>query len=101
LKCDGEVEVDSSKFCGNLWKESFQIEGIVKNTLDKFYEDGLPQSFGKFFKALRQYTRKSGTRVWIIVDDVVLFENFPIDLPEEQNRGPFNWIVTGSAGIGS
>jgi len=99
LKCDGEVEVDSSKFCGNLWKESFQIEGIVKNTLDKFYEDGLPQSFGKFFKALRQYTRKSGTRVWIIVDDVVLFENFPIDLPEEQGRGPFNWIVTGSAGI--
>ena len=30
-----------------------------------------------------------------------MFENFPIDLPEEQNRGPFNWIVTGSAGIGS
>ena len=101
MKCDGEVEVDSSKFCGNLWKESFQIEGIVKTTLDKFYEDGLPQSFGKFFKALRQYTRKSGTRVWIIVDDVVLFENFPIDLPEEQGRGPFNWIVTGSAGIGT
>jgi hypothetical protein len=43
----------------------------------------------------------SGTRVWIIVDEVVLFENFPIDLPEEQDLGSFNWIVTDSAGIGS
>jgi len=99
LKCDGKVDLDGSTFCGNLWKDSFQIEGTLKTSLDKFYEDALPKSFGKFIRALRQYARKSGTRVWIIVDDVVLFENFPIDLPEEQNRGPFNWIVTGSAGI--
>jgi len=98
-KSDREVELDGSKFCGNLWKVSFQIEGTVKTSLDKFYEDALPKSFGKFIRALRQYARKSGTRVWIIVDDVVLFENFPIDLPEEHGRGPFNWIVTGSAGI--
>ena len=30
-----------------------------------------------------------------------MFENFKIDLPEEQALGPFKWIVTGSAGIGS
>jgi hypothetical protein len=30
-----------------------------------------------------------------------LFENFPIRLPEEQDLGPFHWIVTGIAGIGS
>ena len=62
LNCDGEVDVDSSSFCGNLWTDSFQIEGTVKTSLDKFYEDALPESFGKFITALRPYTRKSDTR---------------------------------------
>ena len=61
-KSDREVELDGSKFCGNLWKVSFQIEGTVKTSLDKFYEDALPESFGKFITALRPYTRKSDTR---------------------------------------
>jgi hypothetical protein len=43
----------------------------------------------------------STMRIWIIVDEVVLFDNFPIDSHEEQYLGPFNWIITGSAGIGS
>jgi hypothetical protein len=101
LEEDNEIDVDSARFCGNLWKESFQIEGEVKNSLEKFYKDSLPESFGKFMKSLRQYTRSTGISVWIIVDEVVLFEKFPIHLPKEQDLGPFNWIVTGSAGIGS
>jgi len=35
------------------------------------------------------------------VDEVVSLEGFSIDLPKEQHLGPFNWIITGSAGIGS
>ncbi len=69
--------------------------------MENFYQDALPKSFGKFLFALRKYTRNSETRIWIIIDEVVLFENFPIQLPEDQNLGPFKWIVTGSAGIGS
>ena len=99
---DDDIDIDSAKFCGHLWKDSFlQMNGSVKTSLNKFYEDGRPESFGKFIKALRQNVRNNGTRIWIIVDEVVLFEKFPISLPEEQDLGPFNWIVTGSAGIGS
>jgi len=102
LQSDQLVYINKATFCGKLWKDDFlQIEGAVKDSLEKFYEDGLSMSFGKFFKALMEYTVSSGTRIWIIVDEVVLFENFPIDLPEEQDLGPLNWIVTGSAGIGS
>ena len=59
------------------------------------------ESFGKFTGSLRQYVRTKNVRIWVIVDEVVLFETFPIHLPHEQDLGPYNWIVTGSAGIGS
>jgi hypothetical protein len=48
-----------------------------------------------------EYAQSSEKRIWIIVDEVVLFKNFPIRLPEEQDLGPFKWIITGSAGIGT
>jgi hypothetical protein len=96
------VDIRDAKFCGHLWREDFlQIGDEVKDCLGKFFQDALPTSFGQFLFALRHYTRSSGTRIWIIIDEVVLFEKFPIRLPEEQDLGPFNWIVTGSAGIGS
>ena len=98
-----KVRVSSSEFCGHLWKDDFlQINDTnVKDALQTFYRDALPASFGEFVEAVLEYTLSSGERIWIVVDEVVLLENFPIDLPEEQAMGPFNWIVTGSAGIGS
>ena len=98
-----KVRVSSSEFCGHLWKDDFlQINDTnVKDALRTFYRDALPASFGEFIEAVLEYTLSSGERIWIVVDEVVLLENFPIDLPEEQAMGPFNWIVTGSAGIGS
>ena len=71
------------------------------NALNKFYDDALLKSFGKFILALDKYAEANPqTRIWIIIDDVVLFEKL-MRLPEEQRLGPFKWIVTGSAGIGS
>jgi hypothetical protein len=103
LKSSKKVDISSSKFCGNLWKDEFlKISDInVQSSLETFYKDALPESFGEFFFAVLQYIRSSGNVIWIVVDEAVSFENFPIDLPEEQNLGPFNWILTGSAGIGS
>ena len=113
-----KIEIDSDMFCGNQWKDSFQIEGPVKTALNKFLEDAHLKSFQDFFFELRKYARStqstgttqstrnsqspqsSKTRVWVIVDEVVLFKNV-IKLPEEQDFGPFKWLVTGSAGIGS
>ena len=107
-----KIEIDSDTFCGDLWKNSFRIEGPVKVALNKFLEDALLESFQGFFFELRKYARitqstrnnqspqSSKTRVWVIADEVVLFEIL-IKLPEEQDLGPFKWIVTGSAGIGS
>ena len=60
-----------------------------------------PESFGELIITLRDFTRSTGTRICIIVDEVVLFEKFPVHLSEEQDLGPLNWIVTGSVGIGS
>jgi hypothetical protein len=97
-----KIDMTSSNFCGHLWKDSFlQMEGDVKDTLEQFYNDAMPDSFGDFYYALIKQTRTKNTRIWIIVDEVVLFEDFPIRLPKEQDMGPFNWIITGSAGIGS
>ena len=101
-----KIEIDSDMFCGHFWKDSLQIEGSVKTALSKFYGDARLGSFQDFFFELRKYARgtqspqSSKTRVWIIIDEVVLFEKL-IKLPEEQDLGPFKWIVTGSAGIGS
>eukprot|EP00475_Leptophrys_vorax_P016989 TRINITY_DN2349_c0_g1_i4.p1 TRINITY_DN2349_c0_g1~~TRINITY_DN2349_c0_g1_i4.p1 ORF type:complete len:645 (+),score=153.34 TRINITY_DN2349_c0_g1_i4:80-2014(+) len=101
-KRSGKIDVTNSKFCGHLWRDDFLRIGVsVKDTLDLLFRDADPKSFGEFLDSLVFSTRQTGTRIWIIVDEVVLFENFPIDLPEEQDLGPFNWIVTGSAGIGS
>jgi hypothetical protein len=102
LDYDELVFVKNQKFCGNWWRESFlQIGGIVKNSLEAFYDDALPRSFGKFLKALMEFSISSGLRVWIIVDEVVLFDDFPIQLPSEQDLGSFHWVITVSAGIGS
>eukprot|EP00475_Leptophrys_vorax_P032263 TRINITY_DN49633_c1_g1_i1.p1 TRINITY_DN49633_c1_g1~~TRINITY_DN49633_c1_g1_i1.p1 ORF type:complete len:117 (+),score=31.90 TRINITY_DN49633_c1_g1_i1:72-422(+) len=38
----------------------FQIERAGKASLDKFHADELPESFGKFIRALLQYTRSNG-----------------------------------------
>ena len=101
-----KIEIDSDMFCGNFWKDSLQIEGSAKTALNKFYADARLKSFQDFFFQLRKYARgtqspqSSKTRIWIIIDDVVLFENL-ITLPEEQSHGPFNWVVTGSAGMGT
>ena len=97
----GEINTFSAEFCGRLWRDSFQIEGEVGNALNKFYDNALLKSFGKFILALYKYAEANPqTRIWITIDDVVLFEKL-IRLPEEQDLGPFKWIVTGSAGIGS
>jgi len=104
IEFDGTVNIKSKKFCGHLWRDTFlQMEGEVKTCLDQFYHDALPSSFGKFLKVLLELSQPSitVTRVWIIVDEVVLFDKFPIKFPEEQDLGPFKWIITGSAGIGS
>ena len=113
-----KIEVNSDRFCGNLWKDSFQIEGPVKDALNKFLEDGLPRSFQGFFFKLRNYAERSQssktpestrmaqspqsskTRIWVIVDDVDLFEKL-IKLPDEDDIRPFKWIVAGSARVGS
>ena len=102
LKGDGKVDIDSETFCGHFWRDSFtEMEGEITTSLDAFYIDTLPKSFGIFLSTLRRYIRNKKTNIWIIIDEVVLFENFPIDLPREQDIGPFHWIITGSAGIGS
>ena len=101
-----KIEIDSDMFCGHFWKDSLQIGGSVRTALNKFYNDAHLESFQDFFFELRKYARgtqspqSSKTRVWIIIDEVVLFEKL-IKLPEDQALGPFKWIVTGSAGIGS
>lgn len=101
-KRSGKIDINNSKFCGLFWKAAISnIEDSVNSALDVLFRDADPRSFGEFLDSLVVFTRKTGKRIWIIVDEVVLFENFPIDLPEEQDLGPFNWIVTGSAGIGS
>ena len=51
----GEINTFSPKFCGRLWRDSFQIEGEVGNALNKFYDDALLKSFGKFILALDKY----------------------------------------------
>jgi hypothetical protein len=97
-----QIRIRSDKFCGHLWKDKFlQIDGNVTASLHNFYQDPQAASLEDFFTALCEYTESTSDRVWIIIDEVVLFENFPLRLPEEQDLGPFNWIVTGSAGIGS
>lgn len=102
LEEDGSVDISDEKFCGHLWSDDFSpIGGEVKKCLESFFADALPATFGRFLAALRKHTRRPGDRIWIVIDEVVLFEKFLIRLPEEQDLGPFNWIVTGSAGIGS
>jgi hypothetical protein len=102
LEYNNRIGTKSGNFCGNLWREDFaKIDARVKDTLDQFYRDAHPDSFGAFLFALWERTLSSGSRIWIIVDEVAMFEKFPIRLPEEQDLGPFHWIVTGSAGIGS
>jgi hypothetical protein len=99
---NSKIDIYNEFFCGNLRKDSFsQIGDGVNDTLEKFHQDPTPQLFGNFLFTLQQHTRNSKSRVWVILDEVVLFEKFPIQLPEEQDLGPFKWIVTGSAGIGS
>ena len=104
---DDKIAIGKGTFCGKWWKDSFlQIDDdTVKTCLDQFYQDALPSSFGKFVTALRTFIDKGEkkTRIWIIIDEVVLFEKvkYLICLPKEQDMGPFNWIITGSAGIGS
>jgi hypothetical protein len=103
---DNKIAIGKGTFCGKWWKDSFlQIDDEVKKCLEKFYANKRPKSFGKFIRALRTFIDKGEkkTRVWIIIDEVVLFENvkYLICLPKEQDLGPFNWIITGSAGIGS
>jgi hypothetical protein len=96
------LHIKSVNFCGHQWKDSFShIKAAFKVALEIFYADANPKSFGEFLFALMEYAQSSENRIWIIVDEVVLFEGFPIRLPEEQDLGPFNWIITGSAGIGS
>ena len=96
LQFNSRIGIKTNTFCGNLWREEFlDIDAHVKDALDKFYQDAHPKSFGEFLFALWEHTLSSGNRIWIIVDEVVLFETFPIDLPEVQDLGPFNWIVTG------
>ena len=51
--------------------------------------------------ALRNFTRSSRKPVWIIVDKVDSFQDFPICLPKDKDIGPFKWIMAGSAGIGT
>jgi len=102
LEFNNKIAVKSTQFCGNLWQNDFIEMGLdVKETLDIFYQNSTPQSFGEFLFALFEHTQTSKASVWILVDEVVLFEKFPIRLPEEQDLGPFKWIVTGSAGISS
>ena len=98
-----KIEIESDGFCGHFWKDSFQLEGPMKTALNKFLEDALPGSFGEFLAALEEYTERTRTRTWVIIDEVVLFKKtgFPIDLPERRNFRAFKWIVTGSADIGS
>ncbi len=98
-----KTDVRNRKFCGHFWKNDFLsiTENEVKDKLDTFLDDRAPKSFGAFVVSLKAFTRSTGTRVWVIIDDVVLFENFNITLPDEQAFGSFHWIMTGSAGLGS
>ena len=105
------IQVYSDKFCGRFWKDSLQIEGDVKIALTKLYEDAIVESFQDFISELRKYastqsnpstpsTEGSKPRIWVIVDEVVFFQKY-ITFPDEHDLGPFKWIVTGSAGIGT
>ena len=102
MRFNNQIGINSSKFCGRFWREDFSnIDASVTESLEQFYQHPHAKSFGDFLFALWNHILLSNARVWIIVDEVVLFETFPIQLPEDQNLGPFKWIVTGSAGIGS
>jgi len=64
---DGKIDIDSDKFCGHLWKDSFlQLEGDVKTCLDQLFKDASPRSFGYFKGALHDfvYTVATKTRIY-------------------------------------
>ena len=96
--CDIGMEVVDT------WKENlllkFSDSHEVSIALKNLIKQPSKHSFGQFLGNLKKFS-SSGNRVWVIVDEVVQFSNFPITLPEEQKKSPFNWIVTGSAGIGT
>jgi hypothetical protein len=77
------IRVNKKSFCGNRWKDSFLDIGdaLVTDSVNMLFNDGKPESFGKFFSALEAYMESSTMRIWIIIDEVVLLEDFPIDLP--------------------
>ena len=74
--------IGTGKFCGHRWRndEINEMDAHVKGTLDKFYQNAHPESFGEFLFALWEHALISRNRIWIIVDEIVLFEKFPIHL---------------------
>ena len=91
------------KFSGTILFGGQQVNGADLMRMGEKEKDELEKELMEIKKNSHQISviKNSEKRVWVIIDEVVLFQRFPIDLPEEQNMGPFNWIITGSAGIGS
>jgi hypothetical protein len=50
------IRVNKKSFCEKLWKGSFLDIGdaLVTNSVNRFFNDGKPESFGMFFPLLRR-----------------------------------------------
>jgi hypothetical protein len=85
-----KISITSEKFCGKYWRDDFlkMEDNTVKECLTQFFQDGLPTSFGELTAALCQYTDGSEKRerVWIIVDEVLMFDNFPRSTQRARSR---------------
>lgn len=85
--------------CVQYWKKDFDNIAEVKKQLQKFLSERTQSSFAdSFLTALEEFAKNN--RVWIIVDEVTSFEDI-MPLPEEQEKSPFHWVITGSVGLSS
>jgi hypothetical protein len=105
-----KADVKAKHFCPYVWQEKLvaflgEKEGAeaVVTALSTFRDDGLPGDFEMFHDALRDFTRATGARVWLIVDEAASEElkTFRSYMPEEQEPDIFHSIITGSVGIAS
>ena len=87
-------------FCGHLWKDDILLISSLSDSCQTFFDFPEAIKFRNFFRNLDKYS-SGGNRVWVLIDEVVRFVKLGIALPEEKKRSSFNYIITGSAGIGT
>jgi hypothetical protein len=102
------IDSSHSQYCVKYWRDQLcnkMLTDELKSRIDEFDEVASLSNFREFMQELKKYSRSSKQRVWVIVDEVPAldkeYDSIPLlELPEEQMDSPFNFIVTGSAGMG-